>query len=173
MGALMQTLQGAFSSLGSMAGGPGGAGIGSGFSSVPSSMAAPIASALASNPALRGINSSMVTGMSAIAGDPTGISGPPSWETIAMGIMNDPAASPEAKLFAAQMIKGRTNPWVAGVEGLAPLGKALLESRGRGDYGGLAHPAQPNTQQPGPLQFAGSKEPMSPIAVATLIEQLL
>jgi hypothetical protein len=173
MSGIMQTIMGGIHSLGSMFGSSGGMGMGGAFQPVPSSMGAPVASALASDPSLRGIDPSMVTGMSAISGDPTGISGPPSFKTIVAQILNDPAASPEAKLFAAQMMKDQSNPWATTAQGLAPLGEKLLEAKLQKRFGDIAPEAHPSPQQPGPFQFTGSKEPASPIATAALIEQLL
>ena len=86
-----------------------------------------------------------------------------------IGSSFDPGWQGVIDLIKAQ----KANPWMTATEGLGDLGKTLLEAKLARTLPGYAHPAQPNTQQPGPLQFTGSPAPASPIAVAALIEQLL
>ena len=101
------------------------------------------------------------------------VSASPSPATTA-GLANIGASmSPEWKAVMELIKQQKTNPWMTAVGGLGDLGDTLLKAKLERQIVPAAHPASPNTQQPGPLQFAGSQGPMSPLSTAALIEQLL
>lgn len=79
----------------------------------------------------------------------------------------------DAQLLALMQQQQQLNPYLAGIEALGPVGAALLQQRNNWQLGGQARPAQPSTQQPGPLQITPEQQPGSPLATAALIAQLL
>ncbi len=66
-----------------------------------------------------------------------------------------------------------TSPYLAGIQGLGPVGAALLQAENNWQLGSPPRSVATGTQQPGQFQFGAQPNPSSPLATAALMAELL
>lgn len=80
---------------------------------------------------------------------------------------------PLTQALIASLSKNSSNPWMAALQGLGPLGGEILKQSGQYELVPAPRPAQPSTSIAPPLNLQPGAPPASPVAEAALISQLL